>query len=497
MIRLFAIAHDKDFDVHPHALRAIRRDLRRIGPDVREDPEANKLFLDILTGPKNPETTLRRMNEAGVLGRFVPDFGRVVAQMQYDMYHWYTVDEHTLQAMGILHRIAAGEMKDELPLASELIQQIASHRALSVALLLHDIAKGRGGDHSVLGAKVAQLLGPRLGLSPEEVETASWLVRWHLAMSDAAFKRDLEDEETVRAFAELVQSPERLKLLAILTSTDIRAGRPRPLECVEVGVADRTLSAHRRMARDFERRTSHQPRPCAHRCAQRKYARAVARLGPIPNSIGLRGLGRAATGSPSILPVTPTTPSWRAKRNSSAVNSCWRPATTSGATSPKSPSMRWTIPACSHGWRVRLPGPASPSSTPRFDTLTNGMALDVFSVQDASGSALEGETAREKLTRSVERAAGGQAAFVERAGPQALVPAAPRAFVSGHAARVDRQWRVQVPHRDRDQRPRPRRPVARVDHDLDPLVPVDRDREDLDLRAQGSSTCSMCATCSA
>src|SRR5690606_11718695 len=132
---------------------------------------------------KDPETTLRRLNEAGVFGRFIPDFGRVVAQMQYDMYHVYTVDEHTLFAIGILAKIERGELKDEAPIASQVVHQILSRRALYVAVLLHDIAKGRGGDHSVLGEKVAQRLGPRLGLADEETEQVAWLVRWHLLMS--------------------------------------------------------------------------------------------------------------------------------------------------------------------------------------------------------------------------------------------------------------------------------------------------------------------------
>ncbi len=140
------------------------------------------------------------MNEAGVLGRFIPDFGRVVAQMQYDMYHHYTVDEHTLFAIGILHQVETGLFKDELPLATALAATIVSRRALYLAVLLHDIAKGRGGDHSVLGERIALKLGPRLGLSAEETETVAWLVRWHLLMSSTAFKRDIDDPQTIRRF---------------------------------------------------------------------------------------------------------------------------------------------------------------------------------------------------------------------------------------------------------------------------------------------------------
>jgi [protein-PII] uridylyltransferase len=227
LIRLFHVAQAHRLDIHPNALRLVARSLRLIDTKLRADPEANRLFLEILTSRVDPETTLRRMNEAGVFGRFVPDFGRVVAQMQYDMYHVYTVDEHTIFAIGMLHKIEMKQLADELPLATSIIDSIASRRALYVAVLLHDIAKGRNGDHSELGEKVALKLGPRFGLTPEETETAAWLVRWHLLMSRTAFKRNIDDPQTVQDFVEIVQSPERLKLLVILTAADIRAVGPK------------------------------------------------------------------------------------------------------------------------------------------------------------------------------------------------------------------------------------------------------------------------------
>ena len=227
LIRLFHVAQEHDLDIHPRALLAATQSLRLVDAKLREDPEANRLFLEILTSRKSPEIALRRMNEAGVFGRFIPDFGRVVAQMQYDMYHVYTVDEHTLFAIGILHQIETGQLKDELPVASAIMPTIVSRRALYLATLLHDIAKGRGGDHSELGEKIALKLGPRLGLSAEETETVAWLVRWHLLMSSIAFKRDIGDPQTVHDFVARVQSPERLKLLLVLTCADIRAVGPK------------------------------------------------------------------------------------------------------------------------------------------------------------------------------------------------------------------------------------------------------------------------------
>ena len=166
------------------------------------------------------------MNEATVLGRFIPDFGRVVAQMQFDMYHHYTVDEHTLRAIGLLSRIERGELGDEHPLATAIVRSLRSRRVLYLAVLCHDIAKGRGGDHSVLGAEVARRLGPRLGLDEAETETVAWLVRWHLLMSHCAFKRDVTDPKTILNFAAQVQLNERLRLLLVLTVVDIRAVGP-------------------------------------------------------------------------------------------------------------------------------------------------------------------------------------------------------------------------------------------------------------------------------
>ncbi len=225
MLRIFHVAERHDLDIHPGALRLVRRDLKKLD-QLRDVPEANRLFLDMLTSEKSPARALGRLNEAAVLGRFVPDFGRVVAQMQYDMYHTYTVDEHTIRAIGVLRSIETGALKEVAPVASTVIGRIASRRALYVALFLHDIAKGRGGDHSVLGAEVAEHLCPRLGLDASETETVAWLVRNHLIMSHVAFKRDPGDPQTVRDFVGVVQSLERLRLLLVLTVCDIRAVGP-------------------------------------------------------------------------------------------------------------------------------------------------------------------------------------------------------------------------------------------------------------------------------
>lgn len=226
LIELFHLANLYSLEIHPLAMRAARRDARLIDSKVRADARANALFLETLCSPRNPEAVLRWMNEATVFGRFIPDFGRVVAQMQFDMYHHYTVDEHSIRAIGLLAEIERGDHKEDHPLSSAILRQILSRRVLYVAALLHDIAKGRGGDHSILGAEVALKLCPRLGLSDAETETVSWLVRHHLLMSATAFKRDLSDFKTILDFAQAVTSVERLRLLLVLTVVDIRAVGP-------------------------------------------------------------------------------------------------------------------------------------------------------------------------------------------------------------------------------------------------------------------------------
>ena len=226
LIRFFARAEETGCFFHPDAVRLLRRSLRLIDDRLRNDPEANRIFLGLLCSPKNAEATLRRMNEAGVLGRFVPDFGRIVSMMQFNMYHHFTVDEHLIRTIGVLSDIERGEAADSHPLSTRIISTIQHRRALYVAAFLHDMAKGREEDHSIAGARIARSLGPRLGLSAAETETAAWLIEEHLTMSQVAFSRDIGDPKTVRDFASIVQSPERLKLLLVFTVADIRAVGP-------------------------------------------------------------------------------------------------------------------------------------------------------------------------------------------------------------------------------------------------------------------------------
>jgi [protein-PII] uridylyltransferase len=198
LIRIFRMAQKNNLAFDPVAMRAVTRSLHLIDDDLRSNADANRLFLEILTA-NDAEIVLRRMNETGVLGHFLPAFGRIVSMMQFNMYHHYTVDEHLLRCIGALQEIERGG-NDEVALSTDLMRKIQpEHRpVIYLATLLHDIAKGRPEDHSVAGAEVARQLCPRLGLSAAHTDLVAWLV----------------------------ESLERLKLLTILTTADIRAVGP-------------------------------------------------------------------------------------------------------------------------------------------------------------------------------------------------------------------------------------------------------------------------------
>ena len=226
LIRIFHLADRFDLAFHPAALQTIARSHRLIDAALREDPEANRLFVEILSSRNQPEVVLRAMNETGLLGKFIPDFGRIVSMMQFNMYHHYTVDEHLIRSIGKLAEIERGEAADAHPLANEIFPGLKERTVLYIALFLHDIAKGRPEDHSLAGARVARRLGPRFGLSPAQTDTVAWLVEHHLLMSITATSRDLNDRKTIHDFAAVMQSLERMKMLLILTIADIKAVGP-------------------------------------------------------------------------------------------------------------------------------------------------------------------------------------------------------------------------------------------------------------------------------
>ena len=226
LLRIFEEALRTGMLIHPDAMRLVKSNLKLIDDGMRNDAEAQRIFLDLMLKHGNPERGLRRMNELGVLSAFIPEFEPIVAMMQFNMYHSYTVDEHTIQCITNLARIEKGELAEDLPVASSILKNGVNRKVIYVALLLHDIAKGRPEDHSILGAQMARKIAPRLGLNRAEVDTVEWLVRYHLLMSDMAQKRDIADPRTVRDFAKAVQTVKRLDLLCVLTVCDIRGVGP-------------------------------------------------------------------------------------------------------------------------------------------------------------------------------------------------------------------------------------------------------------------------------
>ncbi|HSF63512.1 MAG TPA: [protein-PII] uridylyltransferase [Paracoccaceae bacterium] len=226
LLRAFEEALRSGYLLHPNVMRLIAAHLGRIDDDMRQSPEAARIFLALLLDHGNPERALRRMNELGVLSAFIPEFEPIVAMMQFNVYHHYTVDEHIIQCISTLAQIEREELVEELPIASRILKDGVNRRVLYVALLMHDIGKGRPEDHSILGAQIARRVAPRLGLDPEECETVEWLVRYHLLMSDMAQKRDLSDPRTLRDFAKAVKTRKRLDLLTVLTVCDIRGVGP-------------------------------------------------------------------------------------------------------------------------------------------------------------------------------------------------------------------------------------------------------------------------------
>ncbi|MDO1559052.1 [protein-PII] uridylyltransferase [Brevundimonas sp. 2R-24] len=226
LLTIFREADRLDLDLHPDALAAAARSMGLITPALRRDPAAARAFLDVLAGGGRPYRVLSLMNEIGVLGRFLPEFARVVGQTQFNMYHAFTVDEHTLRAIGVLNDIERGLLKDDHPLATRLIHRLSDREALFLAMLLHDVGKGGSRGQLEDGAIAARRACERLGLPPDRAELVAWLVRHHLILSDYAQKRDVSDPDTIEAFVREVGDPERLRLLLCLTVADIRAVGP-------------------------------------------------------------------------------------------------------------------------------------------------------------------------------------------------------------------------------------------------------------------------------
>jgi [protein-PII] uridylyltransferase len=208
-------------------LRALWRARRHINPAFRRDPVNRQRFIEIMKSPSHVERALRRMNQSGILGRYLPAFGRIVGQMQHDLYHVYTVDEHILRVIRNLRRYSIPELAHEFPLCSRLMSNFARPEVLYLAALFHDIAKGRGGDHSQLGKSDARRFATAHGLAPEDTDLVVWLVEHHLVMSMTAQKQDLTDPAVIAGFGEKVRDQRRLAALYLLTVADIRGTSPK------------------------------------------------------------------------------------------------------------------------------------------------------------------------------------------------------------------------------------------------------------------------------
>ncbi|MBV8616011.1 MAG: [protein-PII] uridylyltransferase [Acetobacteraceae bacterium] len=409
MLRILKVARDRELSLHPLALRALIRG-ERGAARLRDDPEAARLFMDLLCGrPGDPSGAggarwLAVMNETGFLGRYLPDWARIVGQMQFDTYHVFTVDEHTIEAIRVLNALERGELSDVAPVASSVVDHMQSRRALYAAMLLHDIAKGRGGDHSQIGAEIALQVGPQLGLSAEETETVSWLVLHHLLLSETAFKRDIDDPKTILDLADLIQSPERLKLLLVLTVADMRAVSAKVWNNWKATLL-RELYTH--VAEVLAGGLGTTERDA--RVSRAKQAAAALLSDLTPKEIETFW----ALGYPSYwLSFDPETHARHARlvREAEARRA---PLTIDTAPLPARAVTEVTIYCADHaGLFSQISGALAVAGASivdaRIHTLTNGMALDTFWIQDAAGGAFDAPHRLARLAALTEQALSGQ-----------------------------------------------------------------------------------------
>ena len=207
-------------------LRNLQRVKKLVNKEFRQDPVNKQLFIAILSQANGINHTMRRMNRYGILGEYIPAFGKIIGQMQHDLFHVYTVDEHILNVLANLRRFAKPQLAHEFPLCTRLFAEFDAPHLLYLAAIFHDIAKGRGGDHSTLGTLDARRFCKSHGLPKADAELVAWLVETHLVMSSTAQKTDLSDPKVIEKFALLVSNERRLKALYLLTVADIRGTSP-------------------------------------------------------------------------------------------------------------------------------------------------------------------------------------------------------------------------------------------------------------------------------
>lgn len=417
MLRILRVARDRHLELHPLALRSLIQNERR-AVALRGNQKAADLFMDLMCG-REPERHrggvgggphpdgarwLGVMNETGFLGRFIPDWARIVGQMQFDTYHVFTVDEHTIEAIRVLNAMERGELQEVAPIASDLVEHVQSRRALYLAMLMHDIAKGRGGDHSQIGAELALDVGPALGLTAEETETVSWLVLHHLLLSTIAFGRDIDDPKTILDAADIVQSPERLRLLLILTVADMRAVSAKVwnnwkatlLRELYARVADVLAGGLCTTERDV-------------RVQRAKHAVALLLSDWSKEEIAdFTGLGYPGY----WLSFDPETHARHARlvRDAEARKA---PLTVNTQPLPARSVTEVTAYCSDHpGLFSQITGALAVAGASivdaRIHTLTNGMALDTFWIQDAAGGAFDAPHRLARLSVLIEQALSGR-----------------------------------------------------------------------------------------
>ena len=404
ILRMFHIADEKGVDIHPHALRTVARSLDLITESVRQNPVANQAFLEVLTSRQDPERALRLMNEAGVLGRFIPEFGHAVGLMQFNMYHHYTVDEHLIRAVGNVAAIERGTHKEDNPLTSDIIKRIQSRNVLYCAILLHDMAKGLPGDHSDVGAEIARSLCPRLGLSANETTAVAWLVKNHLVMSDTAQRRDLSDAKTVRDFVELVQSPEMLRLLVILTVADIRAVGPGVFNGWKGQLLRELYYAAENMMTGGDQAPSRTSRVAAAKAA------LEARIGDLTAGERDRALNRHYDNYWLAFDEDELERHARLTTKADATGQLLTLDSTTNVFRAVSEIVLYTPDNA--GLFSQIAGAIAMAGGSIVDakafTTSDGFALDVFSVQDAEGKAFGDAERLDRLRQSIEKTLRGE-----------------------------------------------------------------------------------------
>jgi [protein-PII] uridylyltransferase len=443
MLRILKVARDRMLTLHPLAMRGLIRN-ERAALELRGNEEASALFMDLLCG-RDPDGTadgavwLKILNEAGILGRLLPDWARIVGQMQFDTYHVFTVDEHTIEAVRVLNTLERGELSQVAPIASELVHNLQSRRPLYVAMLLHDIAKGRGGDHSELGAEIALEVGPTLGLSAEETETVSWLVLHHLLLTQIAFKRDIDDPKTILDLAEVIQSPERLRLLLVLTVADMRAVSSKVWNNWK---ATLLRELYERVAEVLAGGLSTTERDTRVSRAKEAVGVLLAEWDPAERENFL-ALGYAGY----WLGFEAETHVRHAEMIRQATHS-QAPLTVTARPLPARAVTEVTVYAADHaGLFSQIAGALAVTGASivdaRIHTLTNGMALDTFWVQDAAGGAFDSPSRLARLQPITEQALTGQirlAAEIRKVSKPLLgrrvraIHVPPRVVIDNHAS---------------------------------------------------------------